>query len=96
MARYRVIIGDEFAVEGVEIEDAEAVVKMALIDVERRRIRVQERVTFAFLGAFFAALVVSGVKGLWDGSFHELNIVWSTGAVWLGYVFATYFKKEKG
>lgn len=94
MAKYEVSIGAEFAVGGVEIEDVDAVERLAAVDERRVKARDQRRITFGVLGLMAIAVSVTTYIGWHDGSYDELNTVWSAGAMWVGVVLSPYFKKD--
>lgn len=94
MAKYEVSIGEEFAIDGVEIEDIDAVERLAAVDERRVKARDQVRITFGVLGLMVAAVGVATVIGWRDGSYDELNTVWNAGAIWVGVVLSPYFKKD--
>lgn len=94
MAKYKVSIGKPFAVDGVEIEDVDAVERLAAIDERRALARDQGRLTYGVLGAMVVAVCLASVVGWRDGSYNELNTVWNAGGVWVGLVLGRYFKKD--
>jgi hypothetical protein len=94
MAKYKVTIGEPFAVDGVEIEDIEAVERLAAIDERRLLARDQARITYGVLAAMAGALGITTFMGWQDGSYDELNTVWNAGGVWVGLVLGRYFKKD--
>ena len=94
MAKYKVSIGEPFAVDGVEIEDVEAVERLAAIDERRVLARDQCRLTYGVLGAMVVAVCMASFMGWCDGSYNELNTVWNAGGVWVGLVLGRYFKKD--
>jgi hypothetical protein len=94
MAKYKVTIGEPFAVDGVEIEDIEAVDRLAAIDERRLLARHQARITCGVLALMVAAMGISAIMGWRDGSYDELNAVWSAGGPWVGLVLGRYFKKD--
>ena len=94
MAKYKVSIGKPFAVDGVEIEDVDAVERVTAIDERRILARDQTRLTYGVLGFMAAALCVTSFVGWWDGTYDELGAVWSTGSIWVGLVLGRYFKKD--
>lgn len=94
MAKYEVSIGEDFAVDGVEIEDVEAVERLAAIGERRDLARDQARITFGVLGLIVAAMGVTTFIGWQDGSYDELNSVWNAGGIWVGMVLRPYFKKD--
>ena len=94
MAKYEVSIGEDFVVDGVEIEDIDAVERLAAIDERRGISRDQARITFGVLGLMVAAMSVTTFIGWQDGSYDELNTVWNAGAIWVGMVLSPYFKKD--
>lgn len=94
MAKYTVSIGEPFAVDGVEIEDVEAVERLAAIDERRTLARDQARLTYGVLGALVIAMSLAAIMGWQDGTFDELYAVWSAGAFWAGLVLGRYFKKD--
>ena len=94
MAKYEVSIGEDFAVDGVEIEDIDAVERLAAIDEQRGISRDQTRITYGVLALMVAAMSVTTFIGWQDGSYDELNTVWNAGAIWVGMVLSPYFKKD--
>lgn len=94
MAKYEVSIGDDFAIDGFEVEDIETVERLAAIGERRIIARDQARITYGVLGFMLAAMGVATFIGLRDGTYDELNAVWSAGAIWVGMVLSPYFKKE--
>lgn len=94
MAKYKVTIGKPFAVDGFEIEDVEAVERLAAIDERRGLARDQARLTYGVLGVFVAAMAVAAFMGWEDGTYDELYAVWSAGGFWAGLVLGRYFKKD--
>jgi hypothetical protein len=94
MAKYRVTIGREFELGGVEIKNVKAVERLAVIDERRRYARQQARLTYGVLGVMLVAVAVTAFIGWRDGSYNELNAVWATGSIWVGVVLGRYFKKD--
>ena len=94
MAKYEVAVGKRFAVEGVEIEDIEAIEKLAAIDERRDIARHQARITYAVLGFMACAIIATAILGWRDGTYDELNAVWAAGSVWIGMVLGRYFRKD--
>ena len=94
MAKYIVSIGKPFAVDGVEIEDVDAVERLAAIDERRVLARDQTRLTYGVLGVMIAAMGLAGLMGWKDGTYDELYAVWSAGGFWAGLVLGRYFKKD--
>lgn len=94
MAKYKVTVGKPFAIDGVEIEDIEAVEKLAAIDERRDTARHQARITYGMLGFMALAITATAMLGWWDGSYNELNAVWASGSIWVGTVLGRYFKKD--
>lgn len=94
MAKYSVSIGKPFVVDGVEIEDVDAVERLAAIDERRVLARDQARLTYGVLGVMIAAMGLAGLMGWQDDSFDELQAVWSSGGFWVGLVLGRYFKKD--
>ena len=94
MAKYNVTIGKPFAVDGVEIEDVEAVERLAAIDERRALARDQARLTYGVLGLMVVAVGLATFMGWQDGSYNELNTVWNAGGIWVGLVLGRYFKKD--
>lgn len=94
MAKYRVTLGELFEVDGVDVEDVEAVERLSAIDQGRRLARTRAWLTFGVLGAMGVAVVVTGLMGWCDGSYDELNAVWNTGGIWVGAVLGHHFKKD--
>lgn len=94
MAKYMVTIGEEFAVDGVEIDDIDAVERLAAIDARRRLSSRQDQFAFGVLGVFLVAIAISALMGWLDGTYDELGTVWSAGGIWAGLVLGRYFKKD--
>lgn len=94
MAKYKVSIGEPFAVDGVEIEEVDAVERLAAIDERRAFARDQGRITYGVLGVMAFAVCLTAFMGWWDGSYDELNAVWNAGGIWVGLVLGRYFKKD--
>lgn len=94
MAKYKVTIGEPFAVDGVEIEDVDAVERLAAIDERRALARDQARLTYGVLGVLLVAMGLATSMGWRDGSYDELYAVWSAGGFWAGLVLGRYFKKD--
>ena len=94
MAKFKVSIGEHFAIDGVEVEDIDAVERIAAIDERRGVASDQARITYGVLGAMMVAISVATFIGWQDGSYDELNTVWNAGAIWVGMVLGPYFKKE--
>ena len=94
MAKYEVSIGEDFAIDGFEIEEIDAVDRLAAINERRGIARDQARITYGVLGLMVAAMSVTTFIGWQDGSYDELNTVWNAGAIWVGMVLGPYFKKE--
>lgn len=94
MAKYKVTIGEPFAVDGVEIEDVDAVERLAAIDERRALARDQARLTYSVLGVLLVAMGLATLMGWQDGSYDELYAVWSAGGFWAGLVLGRYFKKD--
>ena len=68
MAKYKVSIGEDFAVDGVEIEDIDVVERLAAIDERRGISRDQARITYGVLGLTVVAMSVTTFIGWQDGS----------------------------
>jgi len=94
MAKYRVTIGKHFAVDGVEVEDIDAVERIVALDERRLLARNQARITYGVLGVMTCAMCVAATIGWQDGSYNELNTVWNAGGIWVGMVLGRYFKKD--
>jgi hypothetical protein len=94
MAKYKVTVGKPFAIDGVEIEDIEAVEKLAAIEERRDTARHRARITYGVLGFMSLAITATAMVGWWDGSYNELNAVWASGSIWVGMVLGRYFKKD--
>ena len=94
MAKYIVAIGKGFAVDGVEIEDVDAVERIAAIDERRALARDRGRLTYSVLGAMVIAVCLASFMGWQNRSYNELNTVWNAGGVWVGLVLGRLFKKD--
>lgn len=94
MANYTVTFGKPFAVDGFEIEEIEAVEKLAEIEERRDTARHQARITYGVLSFMALAITATATLGWRDGSFDELNAVWASGSIWVGIVLGRYFKKD--
>lgn len=94
MAKYKVTVGEPFGIDGVEIEEIEAVERLAAIDERRVIAREQSRLTYLVIGVMLVAMTVASVIGWLDGSYNELYAVWAAGSFWVGLVLGRYFKKE--
>lgn len=93
MGRYKVIVGDDFEIEALEVEDVEDVSELSEIAGRRVHQRVQVRLTYLIFGAIVLSLLIATAIGIYDGSFDEVNSVWSAAALPLGYVLKAYFDK---
>jgi multidrug transporter EmrE-like cation transporter len=94
MAKYSVSIGDDFLIDAVEVEDIDAVERLAAIAERRAAKKRETSIAYAVLGFIGLAITVSAVVGLIDGSYNELAGVWATGSIWVGVILGRYFKKE--
>lgn len=94
MAKYNVSIGKPFAVDGVEVEDVEAVERLVAIDERRSLARHQARLTYGVLGGLSVSMGAAAFMGWYDGTFNELYVVWGAGGPWAGLVLGRYFKKD--
>lgn len=94
MTKFAVTIGKDFLVDGIEIDDVDAVERIASIDERRRLVKQQTRLTYGVLGAFSFAMVVSTCLGWFDSSFDEVAVVWSMGSPWAAWIMGRYFKKD--
>ena len=94
MAKYKVTIGDDFTIEAVGVEDVGAVEALAAIAERRMANKREIRIAYAVLGFIVFAIAVSAILGWTDGSYDELDAVWSTGSIWVGVILGRYFKKE--
>lgn len=95
MAKFNVSIGEPFAIDGVEIEDVDAVERLAAIDERRDFSRDQARITYGVLGVMALAVLLTTFIGWHDGSYNELNAVWNNGGIWVGLVLGRYFNFKK-
>lgn len=94
MAKYSVTIGKPFAVDGVEIEEVDAVERLAAIDERRTLARHQARLTYGVLGVLVVAMGLAALIGWQDGTFDEFYAVWGAGGFWAGLVLGRYFKRD--
>jgi hypothetical protein len=93
MGRYEVVVGDDFEIVAMEIEDVEDVAELSRIAERRANQRVQERLTYLIFGTIVSALLIATAIGIYDGGFNEVGSVWSAAALPLGYVLKAYFDK---
>jgi hypothetical protein len=94
---YDVRIGNRLEVKSVKGVDVDEVVKLAEVAESDRKARMQERLAYLILGALTLALFIATGIGFVDGSYNEVNYVWSAAALPLGYVLKTYFEpRSKG
>ncbi|QCB56320.1 hypothetical protein E5675_19045 [Sphingopyxis sp. PAMC25046] len=77
MAKFKVTLGEDFRVDGVDIEDVGEVAQLADLSERVRGARHRERLVYAVIAAGLVALAVSSVVGLLDNSFDELGTVWN-------------------
>lgn len=94
MAKYNVTIGKDFAVDGVEIEDIDAVERLATIEGRYTLARDQTRLTYGVFVVLVIAMGLATWMGWQDGSYDELQAAWSVGSFWAGFVLRPYFKKD--
>jgi hypothetical protein len=95
MSRYEVVIGREFEIDAVEVEESPSQAKPATLTDTERRSRVRERLTYLIFAALVLAIAVATLIGFFDGSYDEVGAVWSAAAFPLGYVFKTYFEEAR-
>jgi len=94
MAKYNVTIGDAFAIDAVEVENIDAVEKLAAVAERRAATRRETSIAYSVLGFIALAIACSAILGWHDGSYNELAAVWSTSSIWVGVILGRYFKKE--
>lgn len=94
MAKYKVVVGDTFEVDAVDVSDVAAVVALAEVAAEKEKRKTREKLTYSIVGAVFAALMVAVAIGFVDGTYDEVSAIWAAAAMPLGYVFGTYFDKK--
>lgn len=94
MAKYNVSIGDDFVIDAVEVEEIDAVEKLAAIADRRVADKRETKIAYAVLAFIGLAITLSAIIGLCDGSYNELAGVWATGSIWVGVILGRYFKKE--
>ena len=80
MAKFKVTLGEDFHVDGVDIEDVGEVALLADLSERVRGARHRERLVYAGIAAGLVALAGAAVVGLIDGSFDELDAVWKIAA----------------
>jgi hypothetical protein len=93
MGRYRVVIGDEFEVDAVDVTDAEVVVEAANAAERLEDAKLRRLLAPGILAACALALLVAAAIGIFDGTFNEIGAVWDAVALPLGAILATYFAK---
>lgn len=93
MGLYNVVVGDDFEISAVEVEDVEDVCELSKIAERRRHQSVQQRLTYLILVAIIVALLIATAIGIHDGTLNEVGLVWSAAALPLGYVLKAYFDK---
>ena len=93
MAKYNVTIGEAFAIDAVEVDDIDAVEKLAAIAERRAATKRETGFAFSVLGFIALAILGSAILGWRDGSYNELAAVWSTSSIWVGVILGRYFKK---
>lgn len=89
MRKGNVAIGEDFEILDVSTVDSSG---SDLADDEARHKRAMRKMlTLVFLVGFAVFLGGATAYGWYDGSFDEVNNVWAVGAVWLGFIFRSYF-----
>lgn len=95
MARLTVLIGKEFEIQGVEIEDASSVDNLTRTQGEWLRNKFRQTLTIWMLSAAAIALVTATIIGVYDGSFDEVGSVWKAIGWPLGLIMGAYFDRPK-
>lgn len=93
MAKFEVCVGDEFEVSAVEVDSIESVVALSTVISTHRTFRMRENLTVFIMMTFGVSLTLATLIGFLDGTFNEVNSVWTAGAVPLGFVLRSYFDK---
>lgn len=93
MAKFEVCVGDEFEVSAVEVESIETVLALSTMSSTHRTFRMRENLTVFIMVTLGISLLVATLIGFFDGSFNEVNAVWTAGGVPLGFVLRSYFDK---
>ena len=74
MAKYNVTVGVPFAIDALEIEEIEAVERLAAINERRLTAKHQARITYVVLAFTMLAIVTTAIVGWYDGSYDELKL----------------------
>jgi hypothetical protein len=93
MTKFEVCVGTEFEVSAVEVGSIETVLALSAVSSTHRTLRMRENLTVFAMVVLGISLLVATLIGLFDGSFNEVNAVWTAGGVPLGFVLRTYFEK---
>ena len=93
MTKFDVCVGNDFEVFAVDVETIESVVALSTVASTHRTFRMRENLTMLIMMTFGISLGVATCIGLFDGTFNEVNSVWTAGAVPLGFVLRSYFDK---
>jgi hypothetical protein len=94
MGRFRVSVGEDFEVEGVDLSDQTTrdVARSArLFVVEKAR----QQVAYVAGAACMAALAVAFVLGVPSGNYSAVAALWSELKLPLGFIFGYYFMPTK-
>lgn len=84
MGRYNVIVGKEFEVDAVEVEDIDDVVELSDLSERRFRVRMQLWLTIVILISIALALMFAAAVGFHDGSYEKVGAVWTAVALPMG------------
>lgn len=93
MAKFEVRIGDELEISAVEVDTIESVMMLSNVSSAHRVFRMRENLTAIIMITLGISLIVATIIGFLDGTFNEVNSVWTAGAVPLGFVLRSYFDK---
>lgn len=94
MAKFQVKVGSRFDVEAVDLDnEAEFLAAAATAAEKVEDASTRSRALLGLGVAATAALIVATVLGVHDGSFDEVDAVWSAIALPLGVIIDRYFLK---
>ena len=93
MARYKVMVGQDFEVESFDIEEIENVEALSRIARDNAHSRVRVRLTYFLLIGIAVALIASTAIALVYETPEPVRSVWAAAALPLGYILKGFFEK---
>ena len=95
MAKYKVRVGKDFEIYAADVEDAQVLEQTADLIDKAEKANTRRVLTYVSVTSVIAAISIATYLGLKDGTFNELNVVWTASSWVLAFILGAYFGGSK-